>query len=101
MYYGLILLSVMIFGGCFALDDLYQRHRGSSIRISMEYALTSALAGLAVLTIINGFRLEYTPFTLLMALMNVLVSSGIHSAPSGRSVPSICPCIRCFPCWAA
>jgi len=76
MYYGLILLSVMIFGGCFALDDLYQRHRGSSIRISMEYALTSALAGLAVLTIINGFRLEYTPFTLLMALMNVLVSFG-------------------------
>ena len=42
MYYALILFSVMIFGGCFGLDDLYQRHRGSGIRISMEYALTSA-----------------------------------------------------------
>ena len=76
MYYGLILLSVMIFGGCFALDDLYQRHRGSSIRISMEYALTSALAGLVVLTAINGFQLEYTPFTLQMALLSVLLNFG-------------------------
>lgn len=76
MYYGLILLSVVIFGGCFALDDLYQRHRGSSIRISMEYALTSSLAGLVVLAAINGFRLECTPFTLGMALLNTLLSFG-------------------------
>ena len=76
MYYGLILLSVMIFGGCFALDDLYRRHRGSSIRISLEYALMSALAGSVVLTAINGFRLECTSFTLLMALLSVLVNFG-------------------------
>ena len=76
MYYGLILLSVMIFGGCFALDDMYQQQRGSGVRISVEYALTSALAGLGVLTIINGFCLECTPFTLLMALLNVLLSFG-------------------------
>ena len=76
MYYVLILLSVLIFGGCFALDDMYQQHRGSGVHISVEYALTSALAGLGVLTIINGFRLECTPFTLLMALLNVLLSFG-------------------------
>ena len=76
MYYVLILLSVLIFGGCIALDDMYQQHRGSGVRISVEYALTSALAGLGVLTIINGFRLECTPFTLLMALLNVLLSFG-------------------------
>ena len=76
MYYGLTLLSVLIFGGCFALDDMYQQQRGSGVRISVEYALTSALAGLGVLTIINGFRLECTPFTLLMALLNVLLSFG-------------------------
>ena len=76
MYYVLILLSVLLFGGCFALDDMYQQHRGSGVRISVEYALTSALAGLGVLTIINGFRLECTPFTLLMALLNVLLSFG-------------------------
>ena len=76
MYHGLILLSVMIFGGCFALDDLYQQHRGSGIRISVEYALTSALAGLLVLTVINGFRLECTAFTLTMAMLSVLLNFG-------------------------
>ena len=76
MYYALILFSVMIFGGCFGLDDLYQRHRGSGIRISMEYALTSALAGLLVLTVINGFRLECTAFTLGMAFLSVLLNFG-------------------------
>ena len=76
MYYALILLSVLMFGGCFALDDLYQRQRGSSIRISIQYALTAALAGLAVLTVVNGFRLECTAFTLLMAMLNVLLNVG-------------------------
>ena len=76
MYNGLILLSVMIFGGCFALDDLYRQHRGSGIRISMEYALTSALSGLLVLTAINGFRLECTAFTLAMAMLSVLLNFG-------------------------
>ena len=72
MYCGLILLSVWIFGSCFALDDLYQRLR----RISLEYALTSALAGLVILILCNGFRLECTAFTLAMALLNVLVNLG-------------------------
>lgn len=76
MYYALILLSVLMFGGCFGLDDLYQRQRGSSIRISIQYALTAALAGLAVLTVVNGFRLECTAFTLLMAMLNVLLNVG-------------------------
>lgn len=76
MYCGLILLSVLIFGSCFALDDLYQRLRGSNLRISLEYALTSALAGLVILILCNGFRLECTAFTLAMALLNVLVNLG-------------------------
>ena len=72
MYYGLILLSVAIFGGCFGLDDLYQRRRGTSLRISLEYSLLSALAGLTVLSVINGFRIEVTLFTLIMALLSAL-----------------------------
>ena len=101
MYYGLILLAVAMFGGCFALDDLYQRHRGNSIKISKEYALTSALAGLAVLSAINGFRLECTPFTLLMALLNVLLNFGYTFCTFKALGTIICPCILCFPCLAA
>ncbi len=76
MYYTLIVFSVILFGGGFALNDLYQKQRGSSIRISMEFLLISSLAGLAVLLAVGGFHLEFTPFTLLMALLSALSSFG-------------------------
>ena len=79
MYYGLILLSVAIFGGCFGLDDIYQRRRGTSLRISLEYSLLSALAGLIVLAAINGFRIEITLFSLIMALLSTFTGFGYLS----------------------
>ena len=67
-YYALILLSVGMFGGGFALQNIYRKKRGSGIKISMEAALIGSFAGLIVLLLINGFSLEYTNFTLLMAV---------------------------------
>ena len=66
-YYGLILLSVVMFGGGFALQDVYRKMRGSGLKISMESACIGSLAGLAVLLIVNGFSFACTPFTFLMA----------------------------------
>ena len=68
-YYALILLSVVMFGGCFALNDVFRRMCGSSLRISLYYTFFSTLAGLAVLLAVNRFRVEFTPFTLLMAAL--------------------------------
>lgn len=76
MYYGLILLSVAIFGGCFGLDDIYQRRRGTSLRISLEYSLLSALAGLIVLAAINGLRTEMTMFSVILALLSAITGFG-------------------------
>lgn len=76
MHYALIILSVILFGGAFALNNLYQKQRGSSIRISMEFLLINSLAGLVVLLAMGGFKLEFTPFTLLMALLSSLASFG-------------------------
>lgn len=76
MYYTMIILSVVLFGGAFALNDVYQKQRGSSIRVSMEFLLISSLAGLAVLLAVGGFKLECTPFTLIMALLSALASFG-------------------------
>ena len=72
MYYALIMLSVVMFGGCFGLQDLFRRKRGSGIRISMESACVGAVAGLLVLIVINGFALEFSPFTLLMATVSAI-----------------------------
>lgn len=74
MYYLLILLSVVMFGGGFALQDAYRKKRGSGLIISMEAACIGALAGLAVLLAINGFAFSCTPFTLLMATLAALNS---------------------------
>ena len=48
MYHLLILLSVVMFGGGFALNDVYRKMRGSSLKISME-------ASFIVSTIISLF----------------------------------------------
>ena len=71
-YYLLIIISVVMFGGGFALQDLYRGMRGSGIRISMESSCIGSLAGLVVLLAVNGFTFEFTPFTLLMALCSAL-----------------------------
>lgn len=69
MYYALIVLSVLMFGGCFALNDAYRKSCGSGIRISLQFSLIGSLAGFAVLTVANGFRLELTAFSLVMAIL--------------------------------
>ena len=66
-YYLLIVLSVVMFGGGFALQDVYRKKRGSSLKISMESTCIGSLAGLAVLLAIDGFSFGLTPFTLIMA----------------------------------
>lgn len=72
LYYVLIVLSVLMFGGSFAFQDMYRKKRGSGLAISIESAFIAAVAGLAVLLIINGFAFDLTPFTLLMATCSAL-----------------------------
>ena len=69
MYYALIILSVVMFGGCFALNDAYRKKRGSSIKISLQFSFVGSLVGFVFLMIVNGFKFEFTPFTLIMAIL--------------------------------
>ena len=72
IYYGLILMSVVMFGGGFAIQDKYREKRGSGLRTSMESACIGAFAGLIVLLAINRFSIDFTAFTLLMAVLAAL-----------------------------
>lgn len=72
MYYLLILLSVIMFGGGFALNDVYRKMRGSSLKISMEASFIGSIAGIIFLLIFNGLKFNATPFTLIMALLATL-----------------------------
>ena len=72
MDYILIIFSVIMFGGCFALKDVYRAERGSSLKISLEFSLLGAIAGAVVLFAINGFAVTFTPFALLMAALTAV-----------------------------
>ena len=72
MHYGLVLISLVLFGGCFVINDVYRNMRGSSVKISLQFSLVSSLGGLAVLLAANQFICGYTPFTLLMAILAAL-----------------------------
>ena len=74
MYYLLIIVSVIIFGGCFALKDKYREKRGSNLKISLQFSFTSSIAGLIALFFINGLKLEFTLFTFIMAFLTALNS---------------------------
>ena len=63
MYYGLIMLSVVLFGTSFFFQDEYRKLRGNNFKISLQYTITGTVAGLVVLLIINKFRLQQ-PFFL-------------------------------------
>ena len=75
-YYLLIIFSVILFGGNFALNDLYRKKRGSSVKISLQFNLISSVAGLVALSVINGFKLEFTPFSFIMAILTSLNGFG-------------------------
>lgn len=72
MYYAIIIISVLLFGGSFYCKDIYRQMRGSSMLISMEYSLIGAVVGLITLVIINGMMIEYTTFSLIMALASTI-----------------------------
>lgn len=76
MYYGLIMISVIMFGCCFKLSDIYRSMRGNSFKISLQFSVVSSFAGLIVLLVINKLKLEFTVFTFIIAFLNSLVGLG-------------------------
>lgn len=69
MYYGIITLSVLMFGVQFYLNDKYQRRSGTGAESVFTFNLLCAIAGIICLSIINKFDFSLTPFTLLMAVV--------------------------------
>ena len=74
MYYGLLAFTVCLFGAAFAVNQQYQQRMGSGFFVAFFFSALSACGGICILFPINGFRLEFTPFTLIMALVNASVS---------------------------
>ena len=74
MYYGLLSLSVVMFGVQFLMNNRYQKHAGSGMGATFQFAFYGNAVGLVCLLIINKFAFGFTPFTLIMAVLTALNS---------------------------
>lgn len=74
MYYGVITLAVIMFGVQFFFNDRFQKEYGSGLDSTFMFSFFSNVMGLLCLLVINHFRLDFTPFTLLMAALAALNS---------------------------
>lgn len=67
MYYTMVMAAVVMFGLQFFCNQQYERECKSGLSSSMMFIFGGAVAGLVVLLAVNGFKWEFTPFTLFMA----------------------------------
>ncbi len=72
MYYGIITISVIMFGIQFLFNDKYQKQAGNGTAATFIFTFYSSLVGLICLLAINKFRIDVTPFTLIMGLASSL-----------------------------
>ena len=74
MYYGIVIISVLMFGVQFFLNDKYQKQNGTGSGSVFTFSFISAIVGVVALAIINKFDFSFTPFTLIWAFITALNS---------------------------
>lgn len=88
VYYGIVMLSVIMFGVQFLLNDRYEKLSGNRAGATFALNFLSSVAGFLCLLAINGFRLEWTPFTAFCALASAL-NSLLYTACSLKALSRI------------
>lgn len=69
MYYGMVSAAVIMFGLQFFFNQKYEAECGNGRKASMMFILLSNAVGLLILLAVNGFKMEYTNFTFVFALL--------------------------------
>ena len=81
MYYGMVSAAVIMFGLQFFFNQKYESGMGNGRKASMWFILLSNAVGLFILLIVNGFKMEFTPFTFIVAFVAaVTVAVAIDTA---------------------
>ncbi|MBS6475058.1 MAG: hypothetical protein KH354_03640 [Clostridiales bacterium] len=72
MYYGIIMTAAIMFSLQFLFNQQFEKQCGSGMRAALVFSAGYSAAGLLVLLIINGFRWEFSWFSLIMAILTAL-----------------------------
>ncbi|MBE6931076.1 MAG: hypothetical protein E7463_12450 [Ruminococcaceae bacterium] len=69
MYYGLLTIATLMFSIQFVFNQRFQRAYGNDLRAMLVFSAGTGAVGAVMLFALNGFRFEFTPFTLLMSVL--------------------------------
>lgn len=72
LYYGIISLCAVMFGMMFFFNQMFQKECGATLKSSLVFSAGSSLVGILILSVISGFKLDYTHFALFMATIVAL-----------------------------
>lgn len=76
IYYGILLAAVTMFSFQFLFNGIFEKEYGNGLRAMFVFSAGSSLVGFLILLMINGFRFEFTWFSMLMAFFAALDSIG-------------------------
>lgn len=71
-YYGMVTLSVIMFSVQFLFQQVFERSYGNHAKSVFVFSAGSGLVGTVFCLAINGFSLEYSHFSMLMAVWTAL-----------------------------
>ena len=66
-YYLMIVLAVILLAGDFAVNRLYQKRYGTSLETGLKFNALMGLFTAIIFFAINGFKFEFSAFSMLMA----------------------------------
>ena len=66
-YYLMIVLAVILLAGDFAVNKLYQKRYGTSLETGLKFNALMGLFTAIIFFAINGFKFEFSAFSMLMA----------------------------------
>lgn len=64
--------AVVMFSFQFLFNQQYEKNTGSGKKVIFKFTLFANIAGLIVLTVINGFRFEFAPFSAAISAISAL-----------------------------
>ena len=88
MYYAFVVIAVIMFGVQFLTNQQYQKDMGSGIFQAAFFNLLGCVLGVPILLIINQFKFEFTPFTLIMACV-AFINNMLFSVCSLRALERV------------
>jgi len=64
-----VIIATILFSMQFLFSQQYQRKNGTSLRAALTFSFFSSIMTMLLMSILSGFRLTVTPFSLIMALI--------------------------------